>query len=111
APAGATAAPAPDQPPPAPEAVPSLEPPPPLPEMPTLPDAPAPPARRMKSLRISTGAAPTAVDLGSEVAINEVGRGESYSPEETADQVNKGWWYSLKGYVRVPMRLSLGPKD
>ena len=26
-------------------------------------------------------------------------------------QVNKGWWYSLKGYVRAPMRLSLGPHD
>jgi hypothetical protein len=92
------------------EPMPSLEPPPPLPEMPMLPDAPPPPARRMKSLRISTGAAPTAVDLGSEVAISEVGRGEGYG-EEGAEQVNKGWWFSLKGYVRVPMRISLGTRD
>ena len=104
------APPAPDSPTGGPEPIPQLEALPALPEMPALPEAPPPPARRMKSLRVSTGAAPTAVDLGSEVAINEVGRGEGYN-EDTADTVNKGWWYSLKGYVRLPMRLGLGPRD
>jgi hypothetical protein len=70
----------------------------------------------MRALRITTGAAPTAVDLGSEGDITGGGLGRSdasgYGAEgDTYSQVNKGWWYSLKGYVRAPMRLSLGPRD
>jgi hypothetical protein len=99
-------------PPAAADTIPSLEAPPPLPELPALPDAPLPPAKRMKSLRITTGAAPTAVDLGSEADITAGGgRGEGYGVEDATDSVNKGWWYSLKGYVRTPMRLSLGPRN
>ena len=75
------------------------------------PGAP-PPAKRMRSLRISTGAAPTAVDLGSEADITTGGVRPAYGGEDDAiSSVNKGWWYSLKGYVRAPMRLSLGPRD
>jgi len=108
---GAAPPPAPtDSPTGGPEPVPALEAMPALPELPALPEAPPPPARRMKSLRISTGAAPTAVDLGSEVAINEVGRGDNYNDDAT-ESVNKGWWFSLKGYVRMPMRIGLGPRD
>jgi hypothetical protein len=69
----------------------------------------------MRSLRVTTGAAPTAVDLGSEADITSGGaRSDSagYGAESDATgMVNKGWWYSLKGYVRAPMRLSYGPKD
>ncbi len=98
--------------PPAVDAIPTLEPPPSLPEMPSLPSEPPPPPKRMRSLRVSTGAAPTAVDLGSEADMtSNVGRPDNYGAEDPADQVNKGWWYSFKGYVRAPMRLSVGPHD
>ena len=77
--------------------------------MPTLPDAPPPPPKRMKSLRVTTGAAPTAVDLGSEVEGSmSATHADGYGAGETLGSINKGWWYSLKGYVRAPMRLSFG---
>ena len=53
--------------------------------MPSLPEAPLPPAKRMKALRVSTGAAPTAVDLGSEADISSgVGRAAGYAGEDIA---------------------------
>ena len=69
----------------------------------------------MRSLRVTTGAAPTAVDLGSEADITSGGARSDYAgygaEGDATSQVNKGWWYSLKGYIRAPMRLSLGPHD
>ncbi len=86
-----------------------------LPEAPGTPAVAAPPPKRMRSLRITTGAAPTAVDLGSEADITSGGARADYSgygvEGDSTAYVNKGWWYSLKGYVRAPMRLSLGPHD
>ncbi len=69
----------------------------------------------MRALRVTTGAAPTAVDLGSEADITSGGArtdsaGYGADTDATAS-VNKGWWYSFKGYIRAPMRLSIGPHD
>jgi hypothetical protein len=86
--------------PPAVAAPPPVEPPPPPP--------PPPPRVRGKPLRTSVGLSPTAADLGSEADIvssaDMAGTGTTLmsAPEQK-------FAFSMKGYLRAPMRLGWGP--
>jgi len=62
--------------------------------------------RRAKPLRTTVGIPPTASDLG-----NETDLGPS-ADSAGVDVLQKGsWTFNLRGYIRAPMRISLGPTD
>jgi hypothetical protein len=63
-----------------------------------------PPARRTKPLRMSIGLLPTASDLGSEADLVSTADNDAAITESL-----KKWSFSLKGYIRAPMRLGWGP--
>lgn len=77
-------------------------------------DAAAPPAaaeqveppRRLKPLQTTVGAPPTAQDLGSEADLVQA-RGD----EEAVSSALERWVLKMKGYVRAPMRVGIGPRN
>jgi hypothetical protein len=95
-------------------------------EIPEMPEAPAPavaPApgafptvfpppvqtfpkpKRLKALRTTAGLAPTAPDFGAEADLVSVANVDSGAPRP------RRWTYSLKGYLRAPMMVSVGPRS
>jgi hypothetical protein len=79
------------------------------PEVRTQPPLPAaPPVRRRKPLQITVGLPPTAQDLGSEADIVSTADIESVAADY--EQV-RGWTFGMKGYIRAPMRIGIGPKN
>src|SRR4051794_18210710 len=69
--------------------------------------APAPPPskkkRRVKPLQTTVGLQPTAPDFGAEADL------VSTADEDTANVKPKKWTYSLRGFLRAPLRIGLGP--
>jgi hypothetical protein len=63
-----------------------------------------PSARRTKPLRISIGLLPTASDLGSEADLVSTADNDAAITESL-----KKWTFSLKGYIRAPVRIGWGP--
>jgi hypothetical protein len=62
------------------------------------------PTRRTKPLRTSIGLLPTASDLGSEADLVSTADNDAAITEGL-----KKWTFSLKGYIRAPMRIGWGP--
>jgi hypothetical protein len=60
--------------------------------------------RRTKPLRMSIGLLPSASDLGSEADLVSTADNDALYTESL-----KKWTFELKGYLRVPMRVSWGP--
>jgi hypothetical protein len=76
--------------------------------------AAAPPAEsetvlrtRLKSLKMTVGIPPTASDLGSEADMVSTTGGED-DATITAQLAN--WTLGMKGYIRAPMRVGIGPR-
>jgi hypothetical protein len=62
--------------------------------------------RRAKPLKTTVGIPPTASDLGNETDLG------SAADSAGVDVLQKGsWTFNLRGYIRAPMRISLGPTD
>ena len=76
---------------------------------PAAPAPPPPPPRtRSKPLRTSVGLSPTAADLGSEADIVSSADYGGTGTSLVAAQGQK-FAFSMKGYLRAPMRISVGP--
>jgi hypothetical protein len=65
-----------------------------------------PEQRRLKPLQVTVGAPPTAQDLGSEADIVQV-RGD----EEAVSRSLERWTLKMKGNLRAPMRVGIGPRN
>jgi hypothetical protein len=64
----------------------------------------APPPKREKAQAVTIGMHPAAVDFGAEAdVVSSVGR-----PKAPAD--NRRWTYALRGFLRAPMRIGIGPE-
>jgi hypothetical protein len=64
------------------------------------------PRRRLKALQTTVGVPPTAQDVGSEADLLAGGR----TDEAIAVTLNK-WTLKMKGYVRAPIRVGIGPRN
>lgn len=63
--------------------------------------------RRSKPLRTTVGIPPTASDLGSELDATSLGADTA----GTDVLQTQNWSLNIRGYVRAPMRIGLGPAD
>jgi hypothetical protein len=63
------------------------------------------PAARAKPLQVSVGLPPSALDLGSEADILGV-----RDSREMAAMLDR-WSFSMKGSIRIPMRIGFGPRN
>ncbi len=68
--------------------------------------APLPTARRAKPLQFTVGAPPSSQDLGSEADLTS-----QSGPTQDLAAVLGQWSFVLKGSVRVPMRVGIGPRN
>jgi hypothetical protein len=96
---------------PAPAVAPPPPPSPPSPPSPSPSPLPSPspapaPSFRSKPLRSSVGLAPTSADLGSEADITSAPSGGQQAVSDDASN----WTFTLKGYIRAPVRFSVGPR-
>ncbi len=67
---------------------------------------PPPPGRRAKPLQITVGTPPSSQDLGSEADMaGQIGPGQD--PATLLEQ----WSFTLKGSIRVPLRVGFGPRN
>jgi hypothetical protein len=74
------------------------------------PPPPPPPQRvRGKPLRTSVGLSPTAADLGSEADIVSSADMAGNSSTLMAEPTQQKFSFSMKGYLRAPLRLGWGP--
>jgi hypothetical protein len=79
-----------------------------LPAPPVIPIAPLPKApvrRRARPLATTVGMLPTAPDFGSEADM------VSTADVDTTGAPPKKWTYSLRGFLRAPMRVGYGPRN
>lgn len=76
-------------------------------ELPALPEGVSAAARRAKPLRQTVGIPPTASDLGSELDVTAPG-GDTAGADILQLQ---NWTLNVRGYIRAPMRVGLGPSD
>jgi hypothetical protein len=75
---------------------------------PSLPLPPPPPAPgRSKPLRLTVGIPPTASDLGSEADMVST---TGLEDEASITAKLNNWTLGMKGYVRAPMRIGMGPR-
>jgi hypothetical protein len=69
-----------------------------------------PRAVRSKALKITTGVPPTTADLGSEAdTLGATEPSDEQDPRLFA--LNENWSMLVKGYIRAPIRIGLGPSD
>jgi hypothetical protein len=75
--------------------------------LPPTPEGAAAAPRRTKPLRTTVGIPPTASDLGAELEVG--GPGADTAGADVLQLQN--WTLNVRGYIRAPMRISMGPGD